>query len=120
MRRLERRLDCRYRFEQPLRYSFEQYGYARLGAGQTVELGGGGVLFQADCPPPDGASVELRMMWPILMQDVCSVILVMHGTVIRTDARGTSVRMRQYLFQIDESVMSDAAMNSGALWNLIG
>jgi hypothetical protein len=118
--RLERRLDCRYRFEQPLRYSFEQHGGARLGAGYTVELGGGGVLFRTDCPPPDEASIELSMMWPLLVQGVCSVVLVMYGTVVRTDARGTSVRMHRYRFQTAEPCASDFPMNSGVVCNLIG
>jgi hypothetical protein len=120
LERLERRVDCRYRFRQPVLFSFEQHRAARLGAGQTIELGGGGVLFQSDCPPPDGADIEVQMVWPLLMQGVCSVVLVIQGMVVRTDARGTAVRIRQYLFQTADSRASGCAIDSGVACNLIG
>jgi hypothetical protein len=120
MRGLERRLDCRYRFAQPLQYTFERQGAARLGSGQTVELGASGVLFHADSPPPEGARVELQMMWPFLVQGVCSVVLVIQGTVVRSDARGTALRLHHYLFQTAESRAYDCAIGSGAVCNLIG
>ena len=120
LRRLERRLDHRYCFDQPLLFSFGQYRAARLGAGHTIELGAGGLMFQCDCPPPDGANIELQIMWPFLVQGVCSVMLVIEGMVVRTDARGTAVRMRQWLFQTTESRAADCAIDSGAACNLIG
>ena len=120
MRHLNRRLEQRYRFEQPLRYVFEQRGAAQLRAGTTTEVGAGGVLFQTDCPPPDGVRVELRMTWPILVQGVCSVVLVINGTVVRTDGRGTSVRIDQYLFETMESCALESASNSAVGCNLIG
>lgn len=118
--RPERRVDCRYYFEQPLVFYFEQHRANHLGAGHTVELGGGGVLFQSDCPPPDGASVEVQIVWPFLMQGICSVALIIQGMVVRTDARGTAVRMRQYMFQTVDSLASECAINSGVACNLIG
>ena len=77
-------------------------------------------MFQCDCPPPDGANIELQIMWPFLVQGVCSVMLVIEGMVVRTDARGTAVRMRQWLFQTTESRAADCAIDSGAACNLIG
>lgn len=120
MRRLERRVDFRYRFDQPLRSSFVQRGSACLGAGHTVELGAGGVLFLAECPPPDGSKVELQLTWPFLVQDVCAVVLVIQGTVVRNDPRGTAVRMQHFSFQTAESRAWEAAIHSGAACNLIG
>ena len=117
---LERRMECRYGFEQPLIFSFNRHRNALLGAGQTIELGGGGLLFQSDWPPPDGVAIEVRMAWPFLVQGVCSVVLLIQGTVVRTDARGTAVRMQRYSFQTAETGESDWASNSGAACNLIG
>lgn len=118
--RLERRLDCRYGFERPLLFSFKMECNSSLGAGQTIELGGGGLLFQSDCPPPDGVAIEVQMAWPFLVQGVRSVVLLIQGTVVRTDARGTAVRMQRYLFQPGDSHAFELASRSGAACNLIG
>ncbi len=120
MRRLERRIDSRYRFEQPVRFACNGHCDISHGAGQIVDMGSGGVLFRSECPPPNGASLELYMKWPLLAQGVCPVILVMHGTVVRTDARGTSVRMDRYVFQTAESCAFESAMSAGDVCNLIG
>ena len=120
MRHLERRLDCRYGFDQPLLFSLRQHCTASLGAGHTIELGAGGLLFQSDCPPLDGALIQVEIIWPFLVQGVCSVVLVVDGRVVRTDARGTAVQMGQYLFQTADSRSFDCAIGSGWTCNLIG
>ncbi len=120
MRRWERRLDCRYDFERPLRYSYNLNGDASQGFGHTVEAGGGGVLFHAHCPPPDGVTLELEIAWPFLVQGVCSVVLVIQGTVVRTDVRGTAFSIQQFRFQTSESRAYDSSIDSGAICSLIG
>jgi len=119
MDRLERRAERRYRFEQPLRYSIDGPDSAQAGVGRSVELGAAGLLFQADCPPPLGALLELQMTWPLRVQDACAVVLVIQGTVVRSDRRGTAVHMHDYQFQTAES-RYDSAINTGAWCNLTG
>lgn len=119
-RSLERRVECRYRFERPLLFSFGQYRPARLEAGHTIELGAGGLLFQSDCVPPAGTAIEIQIVWPFLVQGICAVVLVIRGTVVRADARGAAVRMDYYLFQTAESLASEYPIDSGAACNLFG
>jgi len=118
--RLGRRSDYRYRFGQPLWFSYAQDDGACLGAGQSIELGSAGLLFQSDYPPPDGIAVELHIAWPLLVQDICAAILIVHGTVVRTNWRGTAVRMDRYLFQTTQSAVSGCAIESGAIVSLMG
>ena len=117
---VERRADHRYRFGQPLWFSYSHDGWARLGAGQSIELGSAGLLFQSDYPPPDGSKVELHISWPLLVQDICAAMLVIDGTVVRTDWRGTAVRMDRYLFQTIQAAASGSLIDSGAVVSVIG
>lgn len=118
--RLERRSDHRYCFGQPLWFSYLQDGGAWLGAGHSIELGAAGLLFQSDYPPPDGTRVELYLSWPLLVQDICATVLTIYGTVVRTDWRGTAVRMDRYFFQTAQSSASGALIDSGAVVSLMG
>ena len=95
----DRRTSRRYELALNLRFSYVKKGAAIHGNGTTVELASGGVLFHADAPPPDGVEVELRVEWPFLLQEVCNLEVLLKGRVIRTDSRGTAVKMHGYEFQ---------------------
>lgn len=95
----DRRADRRYQFELELRFSYEERGVVYTGAGRTHDLSGGGIRFQTDSPPPNDASVELRIAWPFLLQNVCPLQLFVWGAILGTDARGTVLRMRAYEFR---------------------
>jgi len=95
----DRRADRRYYVEIPLRFSYTRKGVAYLGTGRVCDMSRGGVRFEADSPPPDGAEVELRLAWPFLLQNVCPLELVIRGEVMKTGSRGTVVRMHHYEFR---------------------
>lgn len=124
MAHLERRGDERYRFDQPLQFTVDApvsgYRGARLGAGHSIELGAGGLLVHTEQPPDDGEQVEIQIAWPLPAQGVCPVVLVIQAIVVRTDARGTALRMRSYEFQMAGTRSLDPSISSGATCNLIG
>jgi hypothetical protein len=95
----DRRGHRRYQFELEMRFSYEDCGIQCLGTGITEDLSRGGVRFHTDCPPLDGTEVEARIAWPFLLQDVCPLELLMWGKIIRTDAKGTVLLMRNYEFR---------------------
>jgi hypothetical protein len=95
----DRRIDRRYVFSMSLRFSYTEHGVTKLGSGTTVDLSGGGVLFQADTPPPNGATAELRIDWPFLLQGTCPLELQIWGTIISTTERGTSLQFNRYEFR---------------------
>jgi hypothetical protein len=94
----DRRQDNRYELELDLRFSYEHAGQAWRGFGRTVDLSRGGVRFRTDAPPPNGMEVELRLQWPFLLQNVIPLELVMRGSILRTDIRGTVLCVRDYAF----------------------
>ena len=117
---VERRGAWRYRFGRPISYCVAREGHTWLGIGQTIELGAAGALISTDYPLWNGEIVEIRLVWPVLAQGVCPVMLVLHGTVIRSDSRGTAVRTRKYILQMEAYGSFDDALSRGVACNLVG
>lgn len=115
----DRREDKRYAVEIPLRFNYKMKGVAYLGAGKVLDLSRGGVRFHADCPPPNGCEVELRLEWPFLLQNVCPLELVIRGEVSKTSARGTVVRMHHYEFRTCGPRSFDQASASAEVCSII-
>lgn len=82
-----------------MRFSCERNGQVWHGTGRSVDLSRGGVRFLTEDYAPDGAEAELHIHWPFLLQGVIPLELVMQGTILRTDSRGTVMRARNYAFR---------------------
>jgi len=95
----DRRADYRYKLELNLQFSYQHGGHTFWGIGQTIELSRSGIRFATDSPPPRGEEVEVRIDWPFLLQNVSGLQLVMRGTILRSDSRGTVLGVRDYAFR---------------------
>jgi PilZ domain len=95
----DRRNDRRYGHELELWFSYDESDIAYVGFGRTQDMSRGGIRFITDCPPPNGARVELRISWPFLLQNVCPLELAVRGSILKTDARGTVLQVREYEFR---------------------
>jgi hypothetical protein len=116
----DRRSDRRYALGLELHFSYSRRGMTYLGSGSTIDLSGGGILFDTDSPPPEGQDVELRVAWPFLLQNVCPLELIIHGKVLRCDARGTVVTMRDYEFRTCGVRSFDQAVSGAIACNILG
>ena len=94
-----RRDDHRYQYEMELRFSYFLGGTMHFGSGQTLDLSRGAVRFTTETPPPDGVTVEMRIAWPYLLQNVCPLELVVQGTTASTNGPGTVLTIRDYEFR---------------------
>src|SRR5579864_3767403 len=85
----DRRLYRRYPLVLEVEYKSSRGRAVRFGSGSTLNVSSRGVLFQADGDSlTEGSSVELKMNWPLLLEGVCPLKLVMRGRVVRSDWRG--------------------------------
>lgn len=89
----DRRSERRYDFQLALRFSYQHWGFVTCGRGRTLDLSRTSIRFEADEPVPDGIEIELQIDWPFLLHDVHPLILRVAGVVLRTDQRGTVLRM---------------------------
>src|ERR1700722_19626153 len=114
----DRRGDRRYSFEMPLHFSCQSDRLRSEGSGSTKDLCRKGILFVSDNPPPADTDVELRIEWPFLLQNVCPLELLVRGRVLRTDHRGTVIRMKTYEFRTCGNRSFDQATASAGAGNL--
>jgi hypothetical protein len=84
-----RRSQKRWAFRRELRFSYRSGDAIFLGSGRTQDLSEDGVRFENDHQVPVNSEIELRISWPILLQDVCPLELVVRGRLIRSDRDGS-------------------------------
>jgi hypothetical protein len=115
----DRRADRRYEFEMPLRFVYPGDESQCAGTGYTKDLGRKGIRFVSDEPLPRETDVELRIEWPFLLQNVCPLELRVWGRVLRSDGRGTVVRMTRYEFRTRGARSFDQASSGAGNWSIV-
>jgi hypothetical protein len=67
--------------------------------GHTLDISVGGVLTDIPQRIPHGSCVELAIEWPGLYHGKPAVCLLVIGSVVRNDARGTVLRIVRHQFR---------------------
>ena len=88
----------------------------RVANGMTTDLSRKAMRFETDEPPPVGSQIKVYIAWPFLLQNVCRLELVVRGTVLSVDARGTVMRINSYEFQTcgDKAFTEPVPTSSGS------
>ena len=96
----ERRLKRRFLIDQEVKYKM-LYGQriAETGTGRTVNISSSGVWFTTETMLTNGMPIELSMVWPVLLNDVCPMKLMIYGCVVRSNERGAAVAIERYEFR---------------------
>jgi hypothetical protein len=93
----ERRSRYRYALEWNVQYKLPQSH--KIFPGRMRDISSAGVCFVSGDVLPAGTVVELSVNWPVLLLDVCPLKLVLKGRVIRSDERGTALRLFGHEFR---------------------
>jgi hypothetical protein len=96
----ERRTKRRFRLEQEVRYKM-LFGQriAETGTGMTANISSSGVWFSTASPLTAGMPIEISMNWPVLLNEICPMKLVIYGCVVRANERGAAVSIERYEFR---------------------
>jgi hypothetical protein len=92
----DRRKSRRYPIALKLRYVIKS---AKPGNGEVSDISSGGVRFFADRPLPVGKVIEINVPWPFLLEGRCRLQLRMRGRVVRSNAKGTAVKIHTHEFR---------------------
>ncbi len=92
----ERRAHRRYRVGLELAYRLPD---GKGGTATALEMSSGGMLLDAGTPLPLHREVGMVIEWPIRLQAICALELVVIGTTVRTAGRCTAVRIGSYQFR---------------------
>ena len=70
-----------------------------LGSARTINIASRGVLLDANASLSTGTSIELLINWPLRLEGVCPLKLVVSGRVIRSDNTGVDIEAKHYEFR---------------------
>ena len=101
----ERRDSLRFPIALNLRYT----AGTACGSGRTLNWSADGVLCSLDQPVKVGVLVCLTVEWPARLNNETPLNLVIGGEVLRVDARGVVIRIRQYSFKTRPMLKQAAA-----------
>ena len=96
----ERRSKRRFRVEQDVRYKM-LFGQrlAETGAGTTANISSSGVWINTSNSLNAGMPIEISMNWPVLLNDICPMKLMIYGCVVRANEKGAAVAIERYEFR---------------------
>jgi PilZ domain-containing protein len=96
----ERRENPRFPLHESVTYRLVEEKMGSIaGAGVTLDIGSGGVLFTTQNRLPLGENVELSMNWPARLDGKCPLKFVATGHVIRSQETWAVVRIERYDFR---------------------
>jgi hypothetical protein len=96
----DRRTKFRFPIRRELRFKLAEEGLpVETGAGETVNLGSGGVAFEVDRELKIDALVELSISWPILLDESCPMRLIVFGRVLRSTKGQAVCTIDKYEFR---------------------
>lgn len=96
----DRRENSRFPVREEVRYRVLHSKTALVsGAGKTLNISSGGILFTTDQKLPLGRLVELSVDWPARLGGTCPLQFVAVGRVLRADPGKAAVRIERYEFK---------------------
>lgn len=98
--RADRRSKRRFNIEQGSRYRLlDGSRVTESGTGRTTNISSNGVWFTTERVLGRGLQVELSISWPVLLNDVCPMKLMIYGRVVRSDPAGAALAIERYEFR---------------------
>lgn len=96
----DRRENSRFPLREEVKYKMlHPRSRPMSGAGKTLNIGSGGILFTTEQQLPVGFTVELSVDWPAMLDGTCALKFVAVGQVIRSEQRRAAVRIDKYQFK---------------------
>jgi PilZ domain len=102
---VERRASKRFPIEQEVQYRTLDHRalVPESGAGKTVDISSGGVLFETAQRLRFGKRVEVAINWPARLDGGCALKFVVVGRVVRAEDNRAAISIEQYEFRTRRS-----------------
>ena len=96
----DRREDRRYSLQLELKWKLiRRRRVLDTGAGHTIDLSSGGILFDAGRRLPEGLNAELSICWPVLLHNDAPLQLVVAGKIVRGSGHLVAIQTTQHEFR---------------------
>ena len=95
----ERRTKRRFRISQDVCYKI-LYGrrFGETGRGRTINISSSGLWLSTETMLASRMAVELKVTWPVLLNNSCPMTLVIYGSVVHSNDKGAAVAIERYEF----------------------
>ena len=111
-----RREKLRFPLQREVRYKLLKDGApVEFGAGQTIDIGSGGVSFELGRDVPAGVFIELAISWPVLLGESCAMRLIAFGRVVRCEGGKCACTMDKYEFRTQSRVVQPVTSRTDTL-----
>ena len=114
-KRGERRSSGRFPIQQEVVYTLlDGKNRSEAGAGHTVDMSSGGILFTTTAALDPGKRLEIAVNWPARLDGTCRLKLVAMGRVVRIEADRAAIAIEHYEFRTQGTKTFQAAAATGA------
>jgi len=111
---IDRRASDRFPIVREVRYKvLNSKNGPEPGAGTTINISSGGVLFTTAQPMVPGRRMEVSISWPAQLDGKCGLKLVARGRVVRCHGTAVAVEIEKYEFRTQGTGLL-AALATGA------
>ena len=99
-KREERRASGRFPIQQEVLYTLlDGKSRSEIGAGRTVDMSSGGILFTTVGALHPGKRLEISVNWPARLDGTCRLKLVAQGRVVRSEPDRAAIAIEHYEFK---------------------
>ena len=103
-KRGERRSSGRFPIQQEVVYTvLDGKNRAEGGAGRTVDMSSGGILFTTSAALDPGRRLEVAVNWPARLDGTCRLKFVAMGRVVRSECDRAAIVIDHYEFKTQGS-----------------
>src|ERR1700687_53780 len=95
----DRRKSTRWPIEREVRYKVVGGQRGSNGAGKTINMSSGGVLFTIEYALSEKQGIELAVNWPAKLNGAIRLQLVALGRGVRADETQTAIAIERYEFK---------------------
>jgi PilZ domain len=97
----ERRAHNRMGIKQEVRYTVlnGKSSVKHTGAGKTIDMSSAGLLISTESTLAEGDQVELAISWPVQLDGVLPLKLVVLGRVVRADETHAAIVLERHVFK---------------------
>jgi hypothetical protein len=112
-----RRLE-RQNLALELKFSYRSGDVVYIGTGRTRNFSGEMLCFEVDQSTLRKGTMELRILWPVRLQNICQLELVVTGQLVRTETSAAVLRMESREFQTLGTTSFNQLPSCGVTCNL--
>jgi hypothetical protein len=116
---IEGRLRPRYELNVELQFSYQRGECTYHGTGRTRDLSDHTICFESDQEVPGGVQLELCMPWPVSLQGLFPLDVIIHGALVRKLRNLAVLRLEDFEFRTRGETSFQPRADTGNICNLL-